>query len=170
MPPGDIPALVPVIQVKIVEKRPPQQADFPGTAPQPEVEPIGNARHPQAMLVGGDRSVLDELPHQQCIGIFRHIVQDLPHPSFFRRGQFTEHRHAPFSLSHSNGFIILDFVRQGNGFAKILHHKACFLQEQFPWQRVRHSTAFGQSICTATLSVYVLPFRRDIHTKHLLSP
>lgn len=69
MPVGDVGTVVPIVQIKIVQKRAAHQADFIGMAMPVQVEPVGDAGHPQAMLVGGDGAVLDELLHLQRVGI-----------------------------------------------------------------------------------------------------
>ena len=92
MPVGDVGTVVPIVQIKIVQKRAAHQADFIGMAMPVQVEPVGDAGHPQAMLVGGDGAVLDELLHLQRVGVIGNAAQDLVHTCFLRRRQLANHR------------------------------------------------------------------------------
>ena len=90
---------MPIVQIKIVQKRAAHQADFIGMAMPVQVEPVGDAGHPQAMLVGGDGAVLDELLHLQRMGVIGNAAQDLVHTCFLRRRQLANHRrHLPSLL------------------------------------------------------------------------
>ena len=98
MPVGDVGTVVPIVQIKIVQKRAAHQADFIGMAMPVQVEPVGDAGHPQAMLVGGDGAVLDELLHLQRMGVIGNAAQDLVHTCFLRRRQLANHRRPLLSL------------------------------------------------------------------------
>ena len=74
-----------------MQKRAAHQADLVGVAMPVQVEPVGNARHPQAMLVGGNGAVLDEMLHLQRSRVIGKSAQDLVHPRFLRRGKLTNH-------------------------------------------------------------------------------
>lgn len=98
MPVGDVGTVVPIVQIKIVQKRAAHQADFIGMAIPVQVEPVSDAGHPQAMLVGGDGAVLDELLHLQRVGVIGNAAQDLVHTCFLRRRQLANHRQPLLSL------------------------------------------------------------------------
>lgn len=98
MPVGDVGTVVPIVQIKIVQKRAAHQADFIGMAMPVQVEPVSDAGHPQAMLVGGDGAVLDELLHLQRVGVIGNAAQDLVHTCFLRQRQLANHRRALLSL------------------------------------------------------------------------
>lgn len=117
MPAGDVGTVVPIVQIKIVQKSAAHQADFIGMAMPVQVEPVGDAGHPQAMLVGGDGAVLDELLHLQRVGVIGNAAQDLVHTCFLRRRQLANHRrHLPSLLVT---FIIPRRKRSGNGSGEI---------------------------------------------------
>ena len=69
MPVRDIAAIMPVIQVKIMQERTFYQAGLVGVGTQMDVEPECNARDPHTMLVGRHTAVLDELLHFQRVGV-----------------------------------------------------------------------------------------------------
>ena len=96
MPVGDVGTVVPIVQIKIVQKRAAHQADFIGMAMPVQVEPVGDAGHPQAMLVGGDGAVLDEMLHLQRSRVIGKSAQDLVHPRFLRRGKLANHPQRSF--------------------------------------------------------------------------
>ena len=116
MPVGDVGTVVPIVQIKIVQKRAAHQADFISMAMPVQVEPVGDAGHPQAMLVGGDGAVLDELLHLQRVGVIGNAAQDLVHTCFLRRRQLANHRRALLSLLAI--FIILQCFLAYNGAQK----------------------------------------------------
>ena len=117
MPVGDVGTVVPIVQIKIVQKRAAHQADFIGMAMPVQVEPVGNARHPQAMLVGGDGAVLDEMLHLQRSRVIGKSAQDLVHPRFLRRGKLANHPQRSFPIRCV--FIIPQHAKSGNGAGKI---------------------------------------------------
>ena len=69
MPVRDIAAIMPVVQVKIMQERTFYQAGLVGVGTQMDVEPECDARDPHTMLVGRHTAVLDELLHFQRVGV-----------------------------------------------------------------------------------------------------
>ena len=61
--------VMPVIQIKIMQQGPHRQRGLVGVQMQTAVEPEAHQRHILAMLVGGDRTVLDILPHPLYIRV-----------------------------------------------------------------------------------------------------
>ena len=115
MPVGDVGTVVPIVQIKIVQKRAAHQADFIGMAMPVQVEPVGDASHPQAMLVGGDGAVLDELLHLPRVGIIGKAAQDLVHTCFLRRRQLANHRRPLPSLLVTSIILLRSTASNGAG-------------------------------------------------------
>lgn len=120
-----------------MQKRAAHQADLIGVAMPVQVEPVRNARHPQAMLVGGDGAVLDEMLHLQRSRVIGKSAQDLVHPRFLRRGKLANHRQHSFPIHCA--FIIPQCTERGNGMGKFLqnsiltqhHSSVCLLSISF---------------------------------------
>lgn len=71
VPVGDVAAVVPVVQVKIVQERALYKADFVGVGAQVDVQPERNAGDAHTVLVGRDAAVLDELLHFHRVRVIR---------------------------------------------------------------------------------------------------
>ena len=86
VPVGDVAAMVPVIQIKIMQERAFYKAFLIGVDTQMNVEPERNAGDPHTVLIGCDTAVLDELFHFLRGGVIRNAAQKQVHPHLFLRG------------------------------------------------------------------------------------
>ena len=69
-------ALVPVVEVKVVQEGPHRQRGLVGVQVQPPVEPEAHPHHVLAVLVGGHIAVLDKLPHALHLGVLIVLLQN----------------------------------------------------------------------------------------------
>lgn len=86
VPMGDVTAIMPVVQVKIVQERPLYKAGLIRADVQMDVEPERDAGDAQTVLVGGHAAVLDEFLHFQRVRVIGDAFQKYVHTHFFFGG------------------------------------------------------------------------------------
>lgn len=113
VPMGDVAAVVPVIQVKVMQERTFYKAGLIGVGPQMDVEPECDAGHPHTVFIGRDAAVLDEFLHLQRVRVIGNPFQKNVHTDFFFRGQFADHSNSSTRAAVSSRSAVPSTTRIG---------------------------------------------------------
>ena len=123
VPMGDVTAIMPVVQVKIVQERPLYKAGLIRADVQMDVEPERDAGDAQTVLVGGHAAVLDEFLHFQRVRVIGNAFQKYVHTHFFFGGQFAEHSNSSTRAAVSAKGAVPSTVKIGQ--ASCFCHSLC---------------------------------------------
>lgn len=123
VPVGDVAAIMPVVQVKIVQERPLYKAGLVRAGVQMDVEPERDAGDAQTVFIGGHAAVLDELLHFQRVRVIGDAFQKYVHTHFFFGGQFAEHSNSSTRAAVSARGAVPSAVRIGQ--ASCFCHSLC---------------------------------------------
>ena len=123
VPMGDVAAIMPVVQVKIVQERPLYKAGLIRADVQMDVEPERDAGDAQTVLVGCHAAVLDEFLHFQRVRVIGNAFQKYVHTHFFFGGQFAEHSNSSTRAAVSARGAVPSTVRIGQ--ASCFCHSLC---------------------------------------------